>query len=293
MEGFIRERLDIFYSDFVRLAREEESLCVCRDLTFIAGRAPDYGQPLVQDLYLLRYFPAYLAQYYLLYKQVLERKFLFTLRVASVGCGCGVDLWGLRFAVTGRHLDPDASIAYTGHDSVAWQHTDTLGLRRAEVRVEDAANLSLSRNTNVVMFPLSLSELSEDCVDALAATIGQTGFATARVVVLAVMRKEDTERQEERLGRFSRMMRAGGFVLREDLGFAYDGPKDVGISAIVPEFQYPETMRTALKALISLCNRAKTVKCACTAFDREPILRTRYFNFHALFYERARAGWRT
>jgi hypothetical protein len=292
MEGFIRERLDIFYRDFVRLAREEESLCACRDLTFIAGRAPDYGQPLVQDLYLLRYFPAYLAQYYLLYKRVLERKFLFTLRVASIGCGCGIDLWGLRFAVAGRHLDPDASIAYTGYDSVAWQHTDTLGLRRAEVRVEDAANLSLSRNTNVVMFPLSLSELSDGCVDALVATIGQTGFATSRVAVLAVMRREDTERQEQRLDRLSTMMLASGFDLCPDRGFAYDGPKDVGISAVVPQFQYPETTRAALKELVSLCNRGRAADCSCEAFEREPILRTKYFNYRALFFERSKSGWR-
>jgi hypothetical protein len=66
----------------------------------------------------LGYLPAYLAEYRLIYGDILARGFLpKPLNVLSIGCGCGVDYWGLHFAARDDHASYSPGLRYTGLDT--------------------------------------------------------------------------------------------------------------------------------------------------------------------------------
>ena len=53
-----------------------KTLCLLKDVTYLGGNIPDYSSIAVQQLYLLKYFPAYLIEYYDIYRDVLTDKFI-------------------------------------------------------------------------------------------------------------------------------------------------------------------------------------------------------------------------
>lgn len=70
MEAFIDATLRRVVTDFDATKAQAGRLCDCKTLTYEGGNAPNYDTPLVQQIYMLRYFPAYLAEYYLIQNSI-------------------------------------------------------------------------------------------------------------------------------------------------------------------------------------------------------------------------------
>ena len=71
MQRFIERKIREVFTDFQQEAERAEGLCACKNLTYEGGNSPDYDNPLVQQNYMLRFFPAYLTEYYLMYKKLI------------------------------------------------------------------------------------------------------------------------------------------------------------------------------------------------------------------------------
>lgn len=63
-QKFIMDKLTSVLNIFIAEAREKESLCECNDIDFTPGRRPSYDSRLAQRFYLLKYMPAYMAEYH-------------------------------------------------------------------------------------------------------------------------------------------------------------------------------------------------------------------------------------
>ena len=90
MRELISTKIYNVYSDFSRDIRNQ-CLCELKKLRYDKTFKPDYSNKLVQQFYILRYFPAYLCEYKYIYTKILESNLLDTLNILSIGCGCCVD----------------------------------------------------------------------------------------------------------------------------------------------------------------------------------------------------------
>jgi hypothetical protein len=99
---------------------EHECCCDLKDIDFSGGHSPDYEKRAIQNLYILRYYGAYLCEYRWIYRKILDYLEGRIVNALSVGCGCGVDLAGLYFAAQDNNFDI-GKIAYIGCDINDWQ----------------------------------------------------------------------------------------------------------------------------------------------------------------------------
>ena len=60
MENFWRESLEEIYDNFLTDLDKMDDYCELCEVCFTPGRVPDYASTPQQNLYLLRYFSAYL-----------------------------------------------------------------------------------------------------------------------------------------------------------------------------------------------------------------------------------------
>jgi hypothetical protein len=295
VQGFIRAKLDSIYEDFEMLAREKGRLCECCT-TYAGGNVLDYRIPLVQDYYLLRYFPAYLAEYQICYNSLLAANFLPPkLGVVSYGCGCGVDLWGLCFALEQVGRDPRDCVTYTGIDRVWWRHADVRGLGKARIHAPwDVTALSVLDGTcNVIAFPKSFDakEIQDSKFHRLCEIIAKARFDQDRVVLLVSLTAQPCDEDRVRLQQVSDALQLHGFIERENIIPPYDGEQDVPIETDCPGFVYPRDMRKKVVEVPSLCGRAtrQGEPCPKCGFHRQHkwhIEKTTYFHDVALCYER-------
>ena len=115
MRDFLSLFISQVFADFQTELGSRTYLCELRELNFNGGRAPDYSSILLQQLYLLRYFPAYLVEYYIAWRDLLWECFLpKQLNLLSIGAGNGADYTALRYAI--RDAASGSCITYHGVD---------------------------------------------------------------------------------------------------------------------------------------------------------------------------------
>ena len=183
MERFIERKLRKVFRDFQQEADSVGGLCACKDLTYEGGNRPDYKSALVQQYYMLRYFPAYLAEYYLMYKHMLQERFLGeSLKVISIGSGCGIDCWGLYFAICDSGGDPKR-VNYTGIDIVKWKYQEILHIDNSYFINKDITEWTkLDENDyNVIVFPKSIGEFSDKDFNIVCDIFVNTDFSEKRI----------------------------------------------------------------------------------------------------------------
>lgn len=164
--SFCRLMLGQACSNFQKESCACDGLCHLKQATFQKGHFPNYTQPLVQPWYILRYGFAYIAEYYLIYKQLLDA-FPFGKKVDTIsfGCGCGLDYWGMKYAFLSQDLG-DVSINYHGVDRVDWSYQDMYnnipGQHNVEFQLHDMIKRPFTiKNDTVLVFPKSLCELNQ------------------------------------------------------------------------------------------------------------------------------------
>src|SRR5699024_9852346 len=161
MKYFIIDKMNEIYNDFMLDLNEEKYYCNLKSFRYDGNNIPDYNDPLIQKYYLLRYMPAYLAEYNLMYYKMFKLNYLdCNLNVMSIGCGCGIDLWGAKFARDKKF--PEIDIRYTGIDMVDWDYRDNLDIEEAYFINKDINEIdSLDEyNYNIIIFPKSIGEFN-------------------------------------------------------------------------------------------------------------------------------------
>lgn len=295
MRSFIDAKLRQVLSDFDQSAAQAKGLCACKGLTYASGHTPKYSDPLVQQIYMLRYFPAYLVEYYLMYQQLLWTNFMSgKFKILSIGCGCGVDLWGLYFALRKQGGDCAALIDYTGIDLAPWQYFDDLGLPTARFIRRDITSLNRLKRSdyNVVVFPKCIGEFPPGVFNKICDIIKQSLFQENRVCGLCSLMDKGCSYDETRFSRVAQTLQTThGFELLDENDTHWHVPKKCGLKAICKGFDYPEDILNSVKANLDKCqtNTANGHSCEkdCDEqLNKSPILTTSYVKYQMLRFER-------
>ena len=191
MIDFVNKRVETIFEDFKKNVESREGeVCKLKGFNFMGDNLPEYSDPLTQQFYLLKYLCGYFAEYTSIYRNITGKGFLDRYKVLSIGCGCGLDLWGLKHACNERFSENKID-RYTGIDRVSWNYRETFGLENIEYRdieVDDIKSFE-DGEYNIIIFPKSIGEFSESTFNHLKDLIFDTKFAGNKVVFVASIRK--------------------------------------------------------------------------------------------------------
>lgn len=190
MREFIKRKMYEILKNFKQNLKKEQKYCQLKTFRFDGENIPDYNELIIQEYYLLRYLPAYTTEYYLIYSELLEKNFLNNINVISLGAGCGMDSWGLNFAI--QDISYELPVAYMGLDKVKWEYRDNLNIDNYNFLTQDltAIDKFMGKNYNVIMFPKSIGEFDSCTFDNLKNIFINTEFISDKLVLISSVRKK-------------------------------------------------------------------------------------------------------
>lgn len=295
MQSFIESKIRKLYADFSKTAKRVGSLCVLKAFTFAGNSLPDYSNPLVQQLYLLRYFPAYLVEYYLLYEKMIRSDFLSPpLNVFSLGAGPGVDYWGLMFAARKCGGGYPEGLRYTGLDAIDWSYQDNLKHRECWIEHEDILgwNKLDESEYNTIIFPKSIGEFSNRTFQHVRSVLESTEFTEKRICCICSLRDQRADSDALRFTSIAKLLQEGhGYTCLDDPNSYQYWTRPVAIRSLCSEFVYPDDIKESLNSVLGHCakfraNGNKPCNYDCYHMNRYPILNSRYMKWQILRFER-------
>lgn len=291
MRHIINEVVGAAFEDFTTMLEDRERLCDAKDFRFNEMIIPDYTDPFIQAFYILRYFPAYLVEYYDIYRELLEiPKFAEPFNVISIGCGCGLDYYGLELALRDNDRSAADSVCYTGIDIVNWGYRNNFENDDYEIVVEDILNYNsiqdIDENVDVIIFPKSIGEFSDADFARLLTLFRRSDFEENELVIISSIRKQHTAIDTQRMTSLLNLM-------EREHNYICGGPKDeytyyrnpVGLRAHFYDFVYPQHV---VDYLIDLHNQCPTMldndeycedDCEDNLSNKRPILKTDHIRY--------------
>lgn len=296
MNKFISQILDDIFADFVQTADADGCLCDCKNLTFEANNIPDYEKPLIQQLYLLRYLPAYFYEYYKMYECLIKREFIANkFKVLSIGCGCGIDLWGLYFALKDLKQEPEKRLEYVGIDKIIWDYREEIEIDKVFFITKDVATLNKfqGENINIITFPKSIGEFTDDEIRSIHSTIRNTKFNSNRFALLGSFIEWRKDVDEIRLRSISQLLcQQNRYECIGELDHSQlQLKKGTKIHTLCPACKYSQEILSRLIELNKECptyrsNGECTCRRDCESLNKYPILSVDYINFKIVLFER-------
>ncbi len=247
MQEFINKKMNEIYEDFNRNLKEEKQYCVLKKFRFDGNNIPDYKNEILQQYYLLKYLPAYFAEYYYIYLKVIDSNFLVNnFNILSIGCGSGIDLWSIHYAI--KNLKCDKKIRYTGLDIIEWEYWDDCSEESYFIEQDVNDLIRLDENKyNIIVFPKSIGEFSLNSFNSLKEAINNTDFTSERIILIVSMRIKRVYSDLERVKNIVSIFEDLGYIVKErkwtkfkkkeikkDITFNYK------IKDIIPDLEYPK-----------------------------------------------------
>ena len=296
-----RDALNIAFEGLKKDLAPRADYCDLRDASFDDQTSIDYSNPRVQNLYLLRYLPAYLAEYTALYSMILHHNYISNpIRVLSIGCGCGLDCMGLMLCkdpATGRYLWEDPSrVIYHGVDITRWALGERFVDETFKIFLEDAGSWTPPAGAlyNVVIFPKSLSDIPYPSFLSFRKTLLSAGILQKKFV-FAVSYGRVARAAWEKLkfvGVVSKCRETGFCPLLGDDPAMIEQSDDptLLLNDLYPDFSYPPDIRDYLLNLSSACpagngsqiTRLKQCDTCKDALDRNPMSNLRYLGLNVV-----------
>ncbi|WMW65277.1 hypothetical protein [Nitratidesulfovibrio liaohensis] len=268
-------------ADLENWIARNSSLCELRDVDFEAGFP--YNQQHMQALYLLRYYPAYFAENYMMFRWLRERGKTVA-NIASIGCGSLVDGAAAYYAF-------DANIAYCGYDIADWAIKGLpLNVRNVLFRQGDIFSVtSWNNDADIFCFSRSLRDFGSR-IGGLRSAVANTPFHNDTIYVCATYNLATPEiRNQHRqwLYDFASFFMGYRHVVSEYMnGEAY--PNFRYISDVLPWWDHPE--RQYCTTLVDRCRDNAELECAteaCTSrVSRQPMLKFANLSYEILKLER-------
>lgn len=280
------------FIDFQKSIRDNNGLCPVKGLRYDGMRIPDYNDIMVQQLYLLRYFPAYLVEYYDIYREILKYKALKKpFRVLSIGCGCGLDYYALELALRDQGTNCSKSVYYTGVDKIKWHYTDSFGNRDYKIittNILDLGNINQIQEEpfDIIIFPKSIGEFSDNEFELLIGRFNASDFPQKKVFIVSSLRKEYSAIDQERMRiLLENIERTHGYICNKPKTEYIYYTQSVGLRKYFPDFIYPNDIYQFLDNLSQACPTRKANgrfcedDCADTLSNKRPILRTDHIRY--------------
>lgn len=290
----IEKFLEFMHNEFVNELKTRKNLCILKSLDYRGKKAPDYRDPFLEMYYLLMYAYAYVAEYRLMYKRILnmflEKK---ELNVVSLGCGSLLDYAGLNDVNISQK-----KIKYTGVDLVDWRYKI---LTNKDTNVNLVTGKALGRyffeqdklSADVYIFPKSISEISFDEIEYIKKQFEKKRIVPNKICLCASLRNIGDDRRNEdikKLNIISEGIIKNGYLPGEDNNtYYYFEGDDKIVDKISDYFKYPYKTMKVLNSLNDHCiNKEKCLgssdeKCIYKTF---PILKTKYICYMIKTFER-------
>lgn len=287
--------MDTVFNDFREELSTMDKMCLLKTLGFEGDHLPDYEIPVIQQLYLLRYFPAYIVEYYRMYEKLIDYNHIGNVaRVISIGTGCGIDYCALEYVLQDNETSCAESVIYTGIDKVDWlyrEHFDNPDCAYYNMDLTEWTELDRD-DYNVICFPKSIGEFSESTFEYLLDIIRKTDFTEDRIGLVASIRNSRSSFDVKRLLRVAK-------VLQQTHGFRCINPKHnfwytkepMAFNKYAPElFYYPDEVKEFITNLIDECGeydgRYSCEDDCGSRLNRWPILKTTQLKYHVKLFEK-------
>lgn len=257
-------------------------LCSLRSFNFRGG-GPDYNNPLHRDFYMLRYAPAYISEYYLVFKHIFAKKFLMNgacVSVLSLGCGALLDLIGFEYARRATKQFRSATPYYYGIDIVDWRFDINI-IDNIDICFGGIARCPHDQNKyDIIIFPKSISDLNESELIVFARSI-QSRCLYEKICIINAKRN-NAEYDTRLVQRFcSEICNSHGYRIEDYTCRIWNrGNEDIYFSHILKNgYEYPDCIIKYLKNIRSNCIAPRCLplendECK-TILDRYPILKAK------------------
>ncbi|PLX89594.1 MAG: hypothetical protein C0618_00840 [Desulfuromonas sp.] len=280
------------FNDFRASLQEKGALCSLKDFRFNEMMIPDYSDDFIQEAYLLRYFPAYLVEYYGIYKELLKaHQFEGPFKVLSIGCGCGLDYYGLELALREKGSSCQDKVFYTGIDKIDWIYRDNFGNDDFEffqgdiLDFEDISKIN-DNEFDVIIFPKSIGEFEDNEFKKLKDIFKRSQFSKKSLLIVSSVRKQHSAIDTNRMASVLR-------ILENDHGYSCPKAKTeytyykkvVGLRTYFYDFVYPQEAYDYLSALHEKCpkyiSNSKYCEddCKGNLNNKRPILNTGHIRY--------------
>ncbi len=200
METFINNKLSEIFDEFKFNLEKLGELCTLHDLHYHNGHLPDYSDPLIQQLFLLKYFPAHLFEYYDIYSNVIEQNHVtYPYHILSIGAGSGIDYYGLDLALKDVGKTVQEYVYYTGVDLVDWRYRHPLNNPDCRYN-DDISKIHPDKlaQTNIIIFPKSIGTYSKSDFDRLASQLEKVKWLEPKMYLISSMNDHQEEFEKER-----------------------------------------------------------------------------------------------
>ena len=250
MNYMVLNKFDNIFNDFRDEVLKANCLCKLKKLTFSGDSLPDYTDTTLQKFYLSRYLLAYYVEYAKLYEDLIEKNFIKNgYNILSIGCGCGLDLWGLKKATENTKINYN----YTGLDCVKWDYSDFFGEKFINNRIENIYKLDKS-NYNVIMFPKSIGEFDEKTFENLKNTIRNSNFDEKNIILVSAHRKLREEKDSERLFDIMEIFEyEHNYIFKDSSTVSTKYENKQYLEYINPQIKYPWEKMKFIKHLPCFC----------------------------------------
>ena len=284
------------FLDFRKYVDTGDKLCALKSLRFDSGNLPDYSNPHVQQLYLLRYTYGYAFEYKRMYESLMERiPPEQPLEVLSIGCGNLVDYWALA-----RVAGDQRPIRYLGIDIMDWSwrffHRPQDDTRFQNIGFKEYLQNTPELTADVYTFPKSISEFTNEEFTEICSLIETKKIQKNTVHFLFSLRTDegslqwDTERTAQLYNTLCRM----GFASQDAPENTCSLPEETQqekISSLDPEFAYPQRIQRYLTSLHFRCAGYQEKGACCqpeckTLLDHWPVLRCKKMLWRIYTFER-------
>ena len=291
MRRFIARKMSVIFGDFERELSSLDRFCELKDIRFDGGNMPDYDKIQIQQLYLLRYFPAHLVEYYLIYKKVIILNFLADFKVFSLGCGANVDFYGLYYALQHHGTAAQtADFSYHGLDKTDWQYKEEWAVGNYNFCKTDI-NLWKRLDAddyNVIIFSKSIGEFSNKEFEHFQTILLNSNFTEDKLVLISSIRQQhsptDMYRYEEIANLLTKNFGYNNLDNSQTYFHIRDAGKGFGLSNCCGDFYYPDKVKTFINNLLHQCpvfrKQQKPCEDDCVeALNKDPILTSSYMQF--------------
>lgn len=273
---------------------EDENWCEINKFNF---KSNAYHSPVIQQHYILKYFPAYFCEYYYAFEDFIERITEIHLRknqnlsVLSIGCGCGIDFYALERIIADRGLN--LPFRYTGIDLVNWNYqpqSSNFKFIQTDITLIPAKEME---KINLIVFPKSIIEIKEEALSEFARKV----TASHRIKTMFFMNSYITENSDDPrcvkgIDQFEIIyseMINNGFKTTDDINvYNYHDNHAAGLRSNFPFFRISDEIITTLHTLKSRCTMRdyNNFRCQWCRIDFWPILKSQYMAYNILKFTR-------
>lgn len=310
----IHERASESFHEFVkRRAKMQQPLCDLEKAAFKPGTIPDYSEKAYTCLYLMRYSAAYLAEYYLAYKSIIESNFLKAgkLSIASLGAGSGLD--GVAALKAIKELDSSLDCAYFGVDKLVWPFQCTAGDNmkaiNQNIREISARDMHQFGTINVVALPKIISEVEASVISNFMDLLAPHHLSSRFCLLVSnrsAQNPEDKSHDDTKIKRILQSIIGKGYGIVDETQHVWSDEKYKGkyIKNIPDLPNMTDFLDPAIKNLADdpgqFCCRSEEcdkrnwylksndyITCTCREkIGRHPVIRSGYFDTHIYFLEK-------